>query len=204
MIGHSPKLIQFVESIFPITEKSIISWRSLPLSKEEEKNLAAMHWDVLLVCGYNYKTSAASFKDCLAKNVSNVLAFAEACVGKDIRVIYTNTQGPTRKYTWSRYLYAKMLLGDGLVGNFTNTDVLEFPTIFQYGNISTTGGLLSKTAFRILDSLGCLSKVTINQSNAENIKLFHELKATPIIPKPILLEIPRPLIVDRFLRLIFG
>lgn len=204
VVGNSPKLIRFIESIFPISEKRIIGWRSLPLTKDEVKDIAAKCWDILLVAGYDYQTAACNLDECLAKNVRNVMTLVNTCVGRGALVVYANTKAPTRKYTWSRYLYAKMLLGDALLHAFPNTHNLEFPTIVESGRILTTGGALSKFAFRLLDFLGCLSKVTINESAEENLKLFNELKVVPSVPKAVMLVIPRPLIFDRFLRLIFG
>lgn len=204
VIGNSPKLIQFIESIFPIVERRVVRWRSLPLSNEEEVAITAIHWDILLIAGYDYQTAANRFEDYMEKNVGVIIELVKKCTRKEVQVIYTNTKAPAKRYTWSRYLYAKMRLGEALTRIFPNSVNLEFPTIVEHGRISTTGGMFSRIAFSMLDSLGLLSKVTINQSPEANLKLFRELKAIPIVPKPIFLRVRRPLIVDRFLRLVFG
>lgn len=204
VVGNSPKLIRFIESIFPISERRVVGWRSLPLTKYEEKDITAKHWDILLVAGYNYQTASCNLDECLAKNVGNVMALANTCVGKDTLVVYANTKAAAEKSTWSRYLFTKMMLGVELEHAFPNAHIIEFPTIVESGCIATTGGVLSKFAFRLLDFWGLLSKVIINESHENNLKLYSELKAKPSVPKAVLLVVPRPLIVDRFLRLILG
>lgn len=204
VIGNSPKLIRFVESIFPVKEKCVVGWRSFPLGFDQERYIAATHWDILLVAGYDYRTASCSFKECLDKNVKHIIEFATACVSKETHVIYANTLASVRAYTYSRYLYVKMCLGVRLAGAFPKADILGFPTIIEYGAISTTGGFFTRLAFYLLDYLGFLSKVTINQSPELNKRLFNELKAKPLLPKPMFLSVPRPLILDRLLRLLLG
>lgn len=204
VIGNSPKLIRFVESIFPVTNRLVVNWRSLPLGRVEEKLIAKTHWDIMLVAGYDYRTASCRFEECLEKNVFNVIEFATMCVTKESRVIYANTQSPVRSYTYSRYLYAKMRLGKELAEIFPNLEILGFPTIIEHGAISTTGGPLAKIAFRLLDCLGRLSTVTINQSSESNKRLLSELKVNPELPAPKFLGVPRTLTLDRTLRLLLG
>lgn len=204
VIGNSPKLIRFVESIFPVTEKQVVSWRALPMDGDEGRRISETRWDILLVAGYDYTTASCSFKACLDKNVKRIIEFATACVSKETQVIYANTLAPVRAHTYSRYLYAKMRLGVELAGAFPKADILGFPTIIEHGAISTSGGPFTKAAFYLLDCLGFLSKVTINQSPESNKRLLNELKAKPLLPKPMLLSVPRPLILDRLLRLLLG
>lgn len=204
VIGNSEKLIRFVESIFPISHKYVVGWRSLPLSTEDEGVIARTQWDICLVAGYDYCSASYFFDHYIASNIENIMHFACACIPRESVVIYANTMAASKRYTFSRYLFAKMLLGNALVSAFPKTVALEFSTIIESGKIVATGGLISKYVFWLLHHFGGLKTVVINKSSEANTKLLHELVRKPIVPSPLLLKIPRPLMVDRFMRLILG
>ena len=204
VVGNSKKFIRFVESIFPISHKCVVNWRSLPLSIEKQGAIANTRWDLCLVAGYDYRSATYFYDQYLASNVENIMQFLHASISQDSQVIYINTMAASKRYTFSRYLYAKMLLGDALVKSFPKTIALEFSTVNESGKISTKGGSVSKCAFWLLNYLGHLSMVTINESPAANLALFQRLGHKPFIPSPQFLKIPRPLVVDRCMRLILG
>ncbi len=204
VIGNSPKFIKFIESIFPIAERLVINWRSIPLTSHAEGCIAKTHWDILLVTGYNYDTTMCGFESYMAKNVENIVDLVTACVEKNTCIVYINSLAPRRKYTWSRYLYAKMRLGKELAQIFPNLHALEFPSIIESNRISIVGGFFSKTTFRVLGIMGLVTNVVINKSADENLKLFRDLRVDPIVPKPLCLTISRPIFIDRVLRFILG
>ncbi|QWD72709.1 hypothetical protein [Polynucleobacter sp. UB-Raua-W9] len=205
-IGNSPKLIQFVQSIFPVERTQIIAWRSLPIDSCQTKAVHEVRWDIILIAGYDYASAGYRYEQYLAKNVDRVMDIVQSSISQDSRVIYINTLSPKKQATYSRYLYAKMLLGLKLVTTFPNVDLLEFPTIedCDSGQPSISGGMLSVLAFRVLRFFGFLSTVMINNSQSENRSLFDALKRQPSLPSPRFLEIPRSLMIDRLLRLIIG
>ena len=204
VVGNSEKFIRFIESIFPVSHKCIVSWRSLPLSIEQQNIITDTKWDLCLVTGYDYSSATYSFDKYLASNVENVVQFLRTSTSRDSQVIYINTMAASKRYTFSRYLYAKMLLGDALTESFPKTISLEFSTVNDSGKIVTKGGIVSKYVFWVLNYFGRLSVVFINESPIANLKLFQELGHKPFVPSPWFLKIPRPLIVDRFMRLILG
>jgi len=204
VLGNSEKLIRFIESTFPITEKYILGWRSLPLSLEEESIVAKTKWDVCLLAGYDYQSAGYSYDTYIARNVKNIMYFTKSCIPAGSIVVYANTMAASKRYTFSRYLYAKMLLADELQKAFPKTISLEFPTIIDSGKIAAKGGLLSKFAFFLLNHFGLLSTVVINESPEKNLRLLHEFERKPMVPSPIFLKVPRPLILDRLMRLMLG
>jgi hypothetical protein len=204
VVGNSEKFIKFVESLFPISHTCVIGWRGLPLSIEKQSVIADTKWDLCLVSGYDYGSATYFYDKYLASNVENIMQFLHASIAQDTQVVYVNTMAASKRYTFSRYLFAKMLLGDALVKSYPKTIALEFSTVNESGKILTKGGLLSKFGFWLLNYLGRLSMVIINESPSANLTLFQQLEHKPFVPSPRFLKIPRPLIVDRCMRLILG
>ncbi len=204
VVGDSKKLIRFIESLYPISNKCVIGWRSLPINFNELEKISSTEWDICLVAGYDYRSSGYSFDRYLASNVKNILFLVEKCLSKNSIIVYVNTMAASKKYTFSRYLFAKMLLAKELDEAFPKAVILEFPAIIESGKIAVKGGVLSQLAFKYLKHFGYLSTVVINQSSAQNANLFTQLSHKPVVPLPKLLKIPRPLILDRLMRLILG
>lgn len=203
-IGNSEKLIRFIQSVYPISHVRIVSWRSLPVSIEEQNSIAGTNWDILLVAGYDYLSATNFYSTYYDKNVKNILHFANVAIAKDTLVIYINTMPARKRYTFSRYLFAKMALGKQLLDSFPQTICLGFPTMIESGKIATRGSFFSKFIFWLFYNFGYLSTVEINRSPEANLKLLTKLASKPIVPSPLLLRIPRPTIIDRLVRLILG
>lgn len=204
VIGNSEKLVRFTELIYPTSKRIVIPWRSLPIDSKMANDIASTKWDICLIAGYDYSAARSSYNSYICTNVTNVMHILQQCASKDSLVIYANTMKAKKGYTFSRYLYAKMMLGEALLHSFPNAKVLEFSTIIESGKIATTGGFISRFVFKALLFFGALSTTVINEGPESNIKLLSKLANKPTLPKPMLLYIPRPLIIDRALRFILG
>jgi hypothetical protein len=204
VIGNSKKLIEFIEDIFCIEKKLVIGWRSL--QQDATKNILALNieWDIILLCGYDYSGASKKYNDYYFANVDSVVNFLKSISTKNSRIIYINTKNSTKKYTFSRYSYAKMKLGVELINIFHKVDVLSFPTILESGKITVNGSFFSKTIFKFLKKFKLLSTVEINQSDIQNQKIYIKFKQKPELQKPVGLRFARPLIIDRALRLMIG
>jgi len=204
VIGNSPKWIRFIESIYRVDFVKVVSWRSLPIESEEIEKITSNDWDLLLIAGYDYKSASYSYENYLNKNVFLIIDFIKKVIKYDNKVIYINTLGTKKNYTFSRYLYAKMLLGMELSKNFKNADILEFPTVVENETICVHGSYFSKIIIKNFVYFKIVKKININNSFQENFEILKKLRSNPKLPKCFFIKKPRPLIIDRFLRIILG
>lgn len=204
VIGNSTKFIKFIRSIYEVTEISVISWRSLPDFVKTNSDSSESTWDLLLVAGYDYSISLSNLDEYLYKNVDCAYYICKKYANDSTIIVYINTSNPKKQITFSRYLYAKMLLGCKLSELPGCIYILSFPTILQSGKINIIGGLISQFLFNLVDKCSKVGKVEINSSAILNLKIFNDINKKPFLPKPLLLKIRRTLLIDRILRFTIG
>jgi hypothetical protein len=207
ILGQSKKFITLARECFPDTSITVIPWRSL------EDQFTKIHYfkfkkiDLVIVCGYDYKSSMYSYEKYTKVNIISPLAFINKVCSSGTIVVYIATLRSLKKGTWSRYQYAKNELAFQLKRKCSALKILYIPTIItRYGLADINGGFFSRMIFNSLIKMSLLKTVS---SNSLNILFLQILKSKQkgvkvLTLKPKLLFIRRPLFLDRLLRLICG
>ena len=122
-------------------------------------------------------------------------------------IIYIDTLNSSKKYTFSRYFYAKKYLASQLSTLFPFSKIVQLPTIYdgQYGT-KIQGGLITKLLSNFLISLGIVKIITTSNlskkiqaaiANSDQNNKGHMIK-------PRLISLPRNQFFDRILRILCG
>lgn len=203
VIGNSDKFIRFVKIIYPDIDRIlIIPWRSAS-DNFKKKEINEERWDIVLIAGYNYKSCNMNYQDYINCNVHNIVYLLENIFIDKRKIIYINTANSKKMVTYSRYLYAKMMLGEIIQEKFENVDVISLPTVIESGKISVYGYLYQYIA-KILYLFRIINVVDINKNRLSNIYIYKLYKKSAKKPKPICIKYARPLVFDRAIRLIYG
>jgi hypothetical protein len=207
ILGQSKKFITLARDCFPNALITVIPWRSL------EDQLTKVHYfkfkkiDLVLVCGYDYKSSMYSYEKYTKVNITFPLAFINKVCSPGTIVVYISTLRSLKKGTWSRYQYAKNELAFQLKRKCSALKVLYIPTIInRYGLADINGGFFTRMIFNSLNKMSLLKTVSTNSLNILFLQALKskqkEVKVLTLNSK--LLFIRRSLFLDRLLRLICG
>jgi hypothetical protein len=199
LIGSSKKFLSIFKSIYPLAKIKIYPWRKI-VAKHE--NIVEQHPDLIIVCGFDYKSYWYTYENFCRKNIDLPLLFIKKIANKKSKVIYIDTASSNKKLTFSRYEYAKKRLGYLLAKEIQKLKIISLPTIINK-NIEIHGGYFTKLIFTFLARGGYIKTI-----NSEDIK--HEImvsinssqKINPIFLKSKFLIMPRSMFIDRCLRLI--
>jgi hypothetical protein len=107
ILGQSKKFITLVRDNFPDALISVIPWRSIEDHLNRIDYFKSKKIDLILVCGYDYKSSMYSYEKYIKVNITFPLAFVNNLCGSKTNVVYIATLRSSKKYTWSRYQFAK-------------------------------------------------------------------------------------------------
>lgn len=124
IIGNSEKFIKGFKGALNEEETEIISWRNL-----KNIRLDNIKFDVVILCGYHHESYSMSYKSYFASNVVEPLEFMSIFDEKNTQVIYVNTSNPSKKYTFSRYCYAKHYLAVELNKRFNRFLSINIPLL---------------------------------------------------------------------------
>jgi hypothetical protein len=206
--GNSTKFIAIIQALFPKASTTILPWRT---PKQEAAIILAkstMPADLLVLCGYDYSSYSVPENLYLERNVYQILAVCKLVADNSTKIIYIDTLSTNKGWTYSRYLYAKNILGHKLKIALAQTQIFRIPTVFdQQNEIGMQGGMISQIAAKVLIYLGIIQAINFEQlqdhikgaiQNGDNI-----LDPSPVI-RPILINIPRPQLIDRALRILLG
>ena len=207
ILGKSIKFIKIVKNIYKKDIIQIISWRNIHFVKK--KHLIKKP-NIIFVCGYDYESHWYSFKKFYDKNIKFPHQFIKFISKEKTKIIYIDTmenlnnKKKRKKITLSRYEYAKKMLRYKLIKKFKYINVIEFPPIINKNQEPMIyGGSITKKIFKFLINYKLVDSISVNKLKK---KLYVEKNfirtSTVSHPKKLLLEIPRPLFVDRFLRII--
>jgi len=181
----------------------VVPWRDLRNNSETMLN-ELRNPKVIIICGYNYCSSHINYEEYIKSNINQPIQFLKKIKTDKTKVFYINTDYDDRKkYTFSRYLYAKNLLSNYLLKNCKNLKIIRIPTLADNeGKLLIYGNKLTKFLFNFAKSLGIIKTITIEQFEA---LIDHKDEPKNIcLMEPIGLRIGRPLLIDRALRIIFG
>jgi hypothetical protein len=206
--GNSPKFIRIVTTLFPTARITILSWRASQSEAGTIINKLTQPIDLLMICGYDYASYLANLDHYLINNVQKILKICAAFATDQTQIIYIDTLSPKKPRTYSRYLYTKKLLGKELVATYPRTQILSIPTVFDSQNkIGMQGGMISKIAAKTLIQLGIIRTIDLDelQTRIKNAiqSPSNTLDSLPMV-QAILINIPRPQLVDRALRILLG
>ena len=211
ILGNSLKFKKIILSIFPQSDIKVFSWRSIKKLKLDEK-IIKKKVDLILVCGYDFLSHRYSFKKYYNVNISFPLKLIEFLSTSKTLILYIDTihkikKNPQikKKYTFSRYEYAKKELGYKLFKKYHNFKSINVPIIKNNKNKAEIfGSKFMNTMFNFLLFFNLINSVTISKLKImirNSIK--EKIYLNPLRIKPLCLSIPRSLLIDRILRFIY-
>ncbi|QDD07086.1 hypothetical protein FIT66_04500 [Candidatus Methylopumilus planktonicus] len=207
LIGQSQKFITLTQNQFTDANIIVIPWRS---SRDQAKKIRYCRYkkiDLIIVCGFDYRSSLYSYEKYISVNVSFPLNLIREISTSKTRIVYISTLRASKKYTWSRYQYAKNELAIQLSKEFRAFKMLYTPTIInQSGSADIYGGIFTRLIFNSLNKVGFLRSITMNSLKRNFLKKISkkQTQGRVLALKPRFLAIRRPLFLDRLLRLICG
>ena len=206
--GNSPKFITIIKALFPKANITLLPWRTSESEAAMTLVKSPIPADLLVLCGYDYDSYSETENRYLDHNVYRILAVCKMITNDATRIIYIDTLSTNKAWTYSRYLYAKKLLGQELKITFPQTQALPIPTVFdQQRQIGIQGGMLSQFAAKALIHLGIIRTIDLEQLQdriEDSIQSpGNRLDSSPMI-RPILINIPRSQLIDRALRILLG
>lgn len=206
--GNSPKFIALIQAIFPEASTTILPWRTPEQEVPSILARSTMPADLLVVCGYDYDSYHEPENLYLDCNVHRILDVCKMIATNATKIIYIDTLSTNKGRTYSRYLYAKKILGHKLKIALPQTQILPIPTVFDQENqIGTQGGIVSQMAAKALIHLGIIRTINLQQLQVHLKGAIQNpsntLDSSPVI-QPILINIPRPQLIDRALRILLG
>ena len=205
-IGNSIKFVKVFKSIYPNSISKCYSWRLLGniLAKQKIKSKS----DVIVICGYDYFSQWYSYQKYYNYNVVYPFKFAKMISKNKTKVFYVDTinkitkiENSKKRYTLSRYEFAKKELRTKLLRNFKFIKILTLPVIINNNKAEVHGGVFTKIIYNLLIKLNYIKiidlknlKKLVIQRNSSN------KKDETITLVPLALGIPRSLFFDRILR----
>ena len=151
ILGQSKKFIAIAKDNFPDAIITVIPWRSLGYQLSRINYFTPEKIDLLLVCGYDYKSSMYSYHKYIKVNITFPLAFINKVCCRETKVFYIATLRSKKNYTWSRYQYAKNELAIQLKKTCNTLMILYTPTIINgYGLPDINGGFFTHIIFNLL------------------------------------------------------
>ncbi len=206
--GNSPKFITLIQGIFPGALTIILPWRTPKKDAAIILAKSTMPIDLLLLCGYDYDSYSAPENLYLERNVYRILAVCKMITNDSTKIIYIDTLNTNKGRTYSRYLYAKKILGHKLKIALPQTQIVPIPTVFdQQKQIGMQGGIISQMAAKVLIYLGIIRTINFQQLQDHiqgAIQSPSNTLESPPTLKSILINIPRPQLIHRALRILLG
>ena len=205
-IGESKKIISAFIKIFETKKIEIIPWRKCVNYNSRLSHLAKKDADVIVVCGYDYKSYWYEYNKYIRCNVTEPLKVIKKISNSKTIIFFINTLDDKKKVTCSRYRYAKYLLANLLLNNSRKFKNIAPPTLIdKNGRANIYGGFFYKLIFDLLidfDIIKTCSQQEFNKLILEAYKNNLDYKFEKIKPK--FLKVRRTLFFDRLLRFFYG
>lgn len=207
ILGKSKKFVEIINKLYKNYQISVLSWRNLEKFKDYR---LLKNTKIVFVCGYDYNSQWYSLKEYQRKNIDLPYRLINIMANKNTYLFYVDTIGNIKKginprnTTLSRYEYAKKMLRYKLTKKFKKIKIIELPPLIdKNSNIQIFGNQFTKMIFKLLILTGLIESIKL-ETIANRFLIKNNFKQKHILNKPIafFLNIPRPLIVDRFLRII--
>lgn len=207
ILGKSKKFVEIINKLYKNYQISVLSWRKLEKIKDHR---LLKNTKIVFVCGYDYNSQWYSLKEYQRKNIDLPYRLINIMANKNTYLFYVDTIGNIKKginprnTTLSRYEYAKKMLRYKLTKKFKKIKIIELPPLIdKNSNIQIFGNQFTKMIFKLLILTGSIESIKLEKI-ANRFLIKNNFQQKHILNKPIafFLNIPRPLIVDRFLRII--
>lgn len=206
--GNSPKFIRLINNLYPDAKVTILPWRTSDSSAPKILATRSTPTDLLLICGYDYRSYHDTKKDYLHKNVHQVVSMCKQITNGKTKIVYIDTLDSSKHYTFSRYLFAKKMLAQELSASYPMTRILAIPTVYDEKNgICMQGGVLSRIAAKLLIRRGLIQTINLKQLQNQLKSVIESPGSNmPFLLKihPMLISIPRTQFIDRLLRMALG
>tara|TARA_B100000900_G_scaffold414457_1_gene441149 strand:- start:2201 stop:2860 length:660 start_codon:yes stop_codon:yes gene_type:complete len=208
-IGNSIKFIKIFKSIYPYAILNFYSWRFLSTIIFEKKDKPKS--DMVVICGYDYSSQWYQYQKYYDHNVVYPLKFAKSISKKNAKIIYIDTinkisknKKKQKKYTFSRYEFAKKELRKVLLKNFKSVKILTLPVLVDNKKKADVhGNIFTKVIYNFLITLNYTKTINPKKLKKKIIDNLYSNKNSKVVNlNPILLGIPRSLFFDRILRLL--
>ena len=209
ILGKSEKFTNIIKKLYFDYEINIFSWRKQhnTLNSKTSKKIS-----FIFICGYDYKSQWYDYNKYYNANVLNPIEFIKKNADKRTTIIYIDTIDKIKSYSklnsnkfiLSRYEFAKKMLRYELTKKFNKIKIIELPPIVDNNsNADIFGGSISKKIFNLMINFGIIDHISHRALykkflNIDKLKKNQRFKK----PKSKMLNIPRPLFIDRCLRLI--
>ena len=203
MLGNSKKFFELASNLFKDSVIVVIPWRecsSFDISRLK------FYPDLIIICGYDYMSGWYSYNKYLEINVYKPLSLVKKIMNSKTIIFYADTKNDNLLFTFSRYRYAKRLLGIFLNKLGKQFKYIYFP-VFSYNDkkVYIYGGIFSRFIFNFFISLNAINFISLASAKKEFLKALCSKSnkySLNLIPK--FLRIRRSLFCDRALRLFFG
>jgi hypothetical protein len=199
IIGNSGHLYEAISKAYPDQETRVIPWRS------DFNNIERTYFDLVFVVGFDYSSYTSRYKDYMDVNVFHPILAVQRFAKPTADKVYVTTQDEHKRYTFSRYRYAKEILGLKLVTLWPNSYVVRFDTFATDTNKPLVkGSLITKLIFKCLVRIGVTKTIDMptvsDRLRTYKLSSSNEMTET----KGLLLTIPRPQFIDRMLRILIA
>jgi hypothetical protein len=199
ILGNSSHLCEAIRWAYPSHEIKVIPWRELADEAHE------LHADLVFIVGFDYGSYFKRYESYIDANVHQPMLALQRFAKPTADVVYVTTQSGRRGFTFSRYRYAKEMLGHQLVLQWPHSHILRFDTFATSAHEPMVkGGAMTRWVFHCLAKMGVIKTVDMltvrDRLKAYSSCATHDSSAT----KGILLAIPRPQLIDRLMRLLIG
>jgi len=209
ILGKSAKFIKIIKNLYTGYEISILSWRELGKVKFKKfKSLKSSN--IIFVCGYDYNSQWYAYNKYYKVNISSPLKFINYTLGKNTFLFYIDTvsklkkNANTKNFILSRYEFAKKKLRYELIKKIDKIQIIELPPLIDKKfEVSIFGGKFTKKIFKFLITIKLIKSIKLETIKKKFlIKNNFNIKHKLFKPQSLMLDIPRPLFIDRFLRII--
>ena len=207
ILGHSQKFIKIIKNLYIHDQINILPWRQL---YKFEKYKSYKNPDIIFMCGYDYTSHWYNYSKYFRVNVTSPLKFINSIYNKKTFLFYIDTVAKLRKKTTtkklilSRYEFAKKKLRNELIKKFDKIQIIELPPLVDKNlEVNIFGGMLTKIIFKFLIMIKLINSIKLQSiSNKFLLKNNFNKKYKIHSVHSFMLSTPRPLFIDRFLRII--
>lgn len=209
VLGKSDKFTKIIKKLYPNYKINIYSWRK-KINLSYLKNFGQIK--IIFICGYDYNSQWYNYDKYYYANILYPLKFIKTISNVNTTIVYIDTIEKLRnqlnispeKFILSRYEFAKKMLRYELIKNFSKVRIIELPPVVNNNlDAEIFGNKFSKKIFNFFVKIKMINHI----KSVSLYKKFYDVMIFKKIyrckkPKSILLNIPRPLFIDRLLRLI--
>lgn len=207
ILGRSQKFIKIIKNLYVHDDIKILSWRKLD---KLNKYGSYKNPNIIFTCGYDYNSHWYDYDKYFKINISSPLKFINSIYNKNTFLFYIDTVGKltkktnTKKLILSRYEFAKKKLRNKLIKKFDKIKIIELPPLVDKNlEVNIFGGKFTKSIFKFLIIFRIINSIKLRSiSNKFLIKNDFNKKYKIFNIHSFMLSVPRPLFIDRFLRII--